>query len=79
MAKHTMQHHKAAVRHGRAVPRHLAKRIAMRKAAATKAATVAVLLEPGPTVIEVVEFDFVDPDVIPYEEAAVTSFDDEDL
>jgi hypothetical protein len=77
MAKHTMQHHKAALRHGRAVPRHPAKRIAMRKAAATKAATVAVLPEPGPTVI--VEFDFVDPDVIPYEEAAVTSFDDEDL
>jgi hypothetical protein len=53
----------------------------MRKAAAAKAAgsTIAVVPTPEPQVIEVIELVFVDPDIIPYEEAAVTDFDDEDL
>ena len=81
MQKHTARHHKAAVHHHRPAPRHPAKTFAMRKAAAAKAAasTIAVAPTPQTQVIEVMELDFVDPDIIPYEEAAVTDFDDEDL
>ena len=81
MQKHTARHHKTAVRHPRPAPRHAAKTIAMRKAAAAKAAAsgIALVPKPEPQVIEVMEFDFIDPDIIPYEEAALTSFDDEDF
>lgn len=81
MAKHTAHHHKTQVRHPRAV-RHPAKAVAVKKAAAAKATaqSVAVLPEPEPRVIEVMELEFVDPDImLDEEETAVTSFDDEDF
>jgi len=79
MRKHAGQHHKTEVRHPRPAPRHPAKAIAVKKAAAAKAAPVAVMSIPGPRVIEVMELEFVDPDIMLDEEAAVTSFDDEDF
>lgn len=81
MPKHTAHHHKAGARHPRPAPRHPAKAIAVRKAAAARvaAAGIAVVPKPEPQVIEVMEFDFVDPDIMLDEEAAVTSFDDEDF
>jgi len=80
MRTHTAHHRSAAVHHRRAL-RHPAKRIAVRKEAAEKeaASTIAAVPKPEPEVIEVMEFDFVDPDIVPYEEAAMTSFEDEDL
>jgi len=80
MRTHTAHHRSAALHHRRAL-RHPAKRIAVRKEAAEKeaASKIAVVAKAEPQVIEVMELDFVDPDIIPYEEAAVTEFDDEDL
>jgi len=82
MQKHTAQPRKTAVRHARAGPaRQAAKRIPVKKAAAAKmsAPTLTMMLEPQPKVIEVMELDFVDPDILPDEEAVVTGFDDEDF
>lgn len=81
MAKHTVQHHKTQVRPPHAL-RHPAKAVAVKKAAAEKAAAraVAVVPQPEPKVIEVMELEFVDPDILlDDEEAVITSFDDEDL
>ena len=80
MQKHTAHHRKATVRHHRPAPRHLAKTLAARRAAAAKTAAsgIASVPKPEPKVIEVMELDFVDPDIIPYEEA-VTDFDDVDF
>lgn len=79
--KRTTHHHRAAGQHARPALRHPAKTIAVRKAAAARAAAsgIALVPKPEPKVIEVMELDFVDPDILPHEEAAVTGFDDEDF
>lgn len=82
MSKHTVHQHKTAARHSGPAPAHHAVKAApMTKTPAKKALApvVTMMLEPQPRVIEVMELDFVDPDITLDEEALVTDFEDEDL
>ena len=79
MQKHTTQRHKVVVRHPRAAPaQHAGKPNPVKKATVAKIAAPAMTAEP-PRVIEVMELDFVDPDILLDESGVVTGFDEEDF
>jgi len=81
MPKHAAHRKVTARRAHPARPRHAGKVIPVKAPAAPKIPVPAVTntLEPNPRVIEVIELDFVDPDIALDEEALVTGFDDEDF
>jgi len=81
MPKHTARQHKTAVRHAPvARPRRHRKAMRGHKPAAEMAQAAMRMAAFQPTVIDVVEVDFLnDPDEVLAEDAAVTGFEDEDL
>jgi len=80
MSKQTASRYKTAVRHPHAA-RHTAKPAHPRKPAPKMAPPSAIsAAEFKPTIIDVVEVDFLgDPDEVVAEDAFVTGFEDEDL
>jgi len=82
MPKHIAHHPKTATRHAGSAPAHRVAKVPPASRTTAKKAMAPVLtmmLEPKPTVIEVMELDFADPDIALDEEALVTDFEDEDL
>lgn len=82
MAKHAVRRHKIAVRHpGAANSRRNRKMGQARKPApaAKQTPDLTKMAAPSPRIVQLIDLEFPDPDEVPYEEAAVTSFDDEDF
>lgn len=80
MPKHIARRHKVAVHPAPAArPTRHPKVTRGHKVAVKVAKSPAVAMAPEPRIIEVVDLEFPDPDALPYEEAYVTEFEDEDF